>query len=110
MLVEDRTEVEQVAGRTTSRELDRLLTVIWPILLWMLCGSMLRGASTPYIQGFVDGAFALLITRSVVVLGRDYAARGGVELDQARSGLLIGLGAVVAMAVASAIGVYLFWR
>jgi hypothetical protein len=110
MPAEERTDVNGIAGRTTSPELDRLLTLIWPILLWMLGGTMLRGISSPYVSGFVDGAFVLIVTRAAVMLGRDYVREGGAPLDQARGGLVIGLGLVLALVVLSGVGVYLFWK
>jgi hypothetical protein len=103
-------EIKEIAGRTTSRDVDRILTVVWPILLWLVAGWMLRDIDSPYFEGMSDGVFALLTVHAGVMLARHYTARGGDEAVQMRKGVMIGVCVVVATLAASAVALTLYWR
>ena len=103
-------EIREVAGRTTSREVDRILTVVWPILLWLVAGWMLQDVHSPYFEGMADGVFALLTARAGVLLARHYASRGGDEEVQMRKGVVIGVCVVVAAIAASSVALAVYWR
>ena len=97
----DRTE----RGPTTSTQFNLVMPVVISVFLWVICRMLLDQATYAYVGGFVDGAFAMFFVRAAAVIVQHYRREGGVQLADARRGLMIGLvvGAVAAVAAAAVI-------